>query len=57
MKDFSSISFYTDMLNLRAFKVEDVTKDYIDWLNDEKTNRFLSIDSIQTKESCKSYVE
>ncbi len=57
MKDFSSISFYTDTLNLRAFKVEDITQDYVDWLNDEQTNRFLSIDSIQTKESCKSYVE
>lgn len=56
-KDTLHIKIETDNLILTTLKVEDVTQDYVNWLNDSEINRFLDIDSGQTVQSCLSYVK
>ena len=55
--ELTQIQFETSALIVKNLLVEDVTKDYADWLNDPQVNQNLSIDSHQTKESCIEYVE
>lgn len=58
MNKLSTMKMETRRLILRNMKVEDVTEDYVDWLNDPNINQYLNtIDSIQTIETCLSYVK
>lgn len=57
MTDYSNIQIETRNLVLRNFVIDDITQDYIDWLNDHQTNKYLSLNSKQTFESCESYVK
>jgi RimJ/RimL family protein N-acetyltransferase len=51
------IDINTAWLNLRTFTTDDVTQDYVDWLNEPEFNRFLSMaGTTQTIETCKAWV-
>jgi len=55
--ELTQIQIETPSLIIRNLLVEDVTKDYAEWLNDPQVNQNLSINSHQTKESCIEYVQ
>ena len=55
--ELTQIQIETPSLIVRNLLVEDVTKDYAEWLNDPQVNQYLSINSAQTKESCIEYVQ
>jgi [ribosomal protein S5]-alanine N-acetyltransferase len=53
-----AINIETDRLILKNLNVEDISIDYVNWLNDPNINKYLnSAGSVQTMESCTSYVE
>ncbi len=57
MKDFTNIRIKTERLFLRNLQLDDISQDYIDWLNDPEINKYLSSsNSRQTLESCQQYV-
>lgn len=52
------IKIETKRLILRNTNLNDVTQDYVDWLNDPKINKYLSCsNTLQTMESCQAYVQ
>ena len=52
------IYFNTERLLLKNLKTEDITNDYVMWLNDPIINMYLSpTDADHTMESCFLYVE
>jgi RimJ/RimL family protein N-acetyltransferase len=53
-----SIFIKTNRLILKNMETEEITQEYVNWLNDKDFNRFLSnSDFDHTKESCCSYVK
>lgn len=58
MNECLTIYIETERLALRNMSVNDVSKDYVDWLNDPEINKYLSCaNTVQTMESCLSYVQ
>ncbi len=54
----SKIHIQTSRLVLRTFTPEDITQNYIDWLNDPETNRYLECKyKIQDMDSLTQWVE
>jgi len=52
------ITIETERLILRNMSVNDVSQEYVDWLNDPEINKYLSCaNTIQTLESCLAYVQ
>jgi [ribosomal protein S5]-alanine N-acetyltransferase len=57
MAENLTINLETEHLILRQMRPEDVTQDYVNWLNDPEINRYLSCaHSRQTMASCLAYV-
>lgn len=55
--DDVAINIETERLLLRNLKPEDVSIDYVNWLNDPEVNRYLSCaGKQQTLETCRDYV-
>ena len=58
MAETLAIRIETKRLILRNLKVEDVSEEYVNWLNDPDINRYISTaNTIQTNDSCIAYVE
>ncbi len=52
------IKIETERLVLRNLKSNDVSQDFVDWLNNPEINKYLSCaDTFQTMETCISYVQ
>jgi [ribosomal protein S5]-alanine N-acetyltransferase len=52
------INIITDRLLLRCLRIDDVTDDYVNWLNDPDVNKYLSCaNSRQTLNACRDYVQ
>ncbi|MFQ5787233.1 MAG: GNAT family N-acetyltransferase [Thermodesulfobacteriota bacterium] len=52
-----AINIETESLLLRNMNVNDVSQDYVNWLNNPEINKYLSCsNTLQTMESCLSYV-
>lgn len=53
-----NIRIETERLVLRSLELNDITQDYVDWLNNPEINKYLSCaNTIQTMETCRSYVQ
>lgn len=53
-----NIRIETERLILRNMKIEDVSEEYVNWLNDSDINQYISTaNTIQTNDSCRAYVE
>ena len=51
------INLTTARLELRNLKIEDISEDYVNWLNDPQVNKFLNCaGQVQTKDTCRDYV-
>jgi len=51
------IEIETDQLILRNLREEDVTNEYVDWLNDPESNKYLEVrHRPQTLDTCKAFV-
>ncbi len=58
MSAVSNIKIETDRLKLRNMTLQDVSQDYVDWLNDPEISKYLSCaNTVQTMESCLAYVQ
>lgn len=54
----SSSILSSDILSLKLLKPEDVSQDYVNWLNDSETNRYLeSRNTLQSMSSVIKFVE
>lgn len=52
------IKIETERLVLRNMRIDDVTQDYADWLNNPEVNKYISCSGkYQTIESCLAYVK
>ncbi len=52
------VNIETDRLILKNLEIEDLSIDYVNWLNDPDINKYLNpSENIQTLESCKGYVK
>jgi ribosomal-protein-alanine N-acetyltransferase len=58
MSETLFIEIETERLVLRNMTLDDVSQDYVNWLNDPEINKYLSCaNTVQTKESCLTYVQ
>jgi len=58
VKSLSTISIEPPRLKLRNLTPRDITRDYVNWLNDPAVNTYLSCaGKTQTRESCLAYVQ
>lgn len=58
MSQTITIKIETECLILKNLKFNNVSQDYVDWLNDPEVNKYLSCaNTHQTKESCQAYVQ